>query len=67
MEFLDNKTPQVNFYNIRVLIISVMSTNKSELVKVNGYGAIAANNKSANIFYIFWFKYVPYTLQEYVE
>ena len=52
MELLYNKTPQVYFDNIHALIIVVISTNKAELVKVNRYGAIAANNESANNFYI---------------
>ena len=49
MEFLCNKIPQVEFDNINALIISGISTNKAELVKVNGYGAIADNDESANI------------------
>ena len=31
-----------------------MSTNEAELVEVNGYGAIAANNEAANIFTLFY-------------
>ena len=34
---------------------------------MNGYDAIAANDEAANIFYIIWFMYVPYKLQEGVE
>ena len=34
---------------------------------MNEYVAIAANDESENIFYIVIFKYVPYTLQEYME
>ena len=30
-----------------------MSTNKAELVTVNGYGAIASNGEAKNVFYIF--------------
>ena len=63
MKLLDNKTPQVDFDNIRVFIIAAMSINKAELVKVNGCGAVAANDESANIFYSSWFTYVPVTLQ----
>ena len=48
MELLDNKTPQVEFDNIHVLIIAGMSTNKSELVKVIGYDTIASNDEAAN-------------------
>ena len=51
--FLDKNTPQVDFYNSHLLIISGMSTNKSKLVKVNGYVAIAVNDEAANIFTLF--------------
>ena len=34
---------------------------------MNGYGAIAANEKAEIIFYIACFTSVPYPLQEYVE
>ena len=44
-----------------------MPTNKAELFKANGYGAIAANDESANNFYIVCFKSVPYIIQEDVE
>ena len=37
MELLCKKTPQVEFDNIHVFILTVKSTNKSELLKVNGY------------------------------
>ena len=67
MEFLDNRTPQDHFYNINALIISGMSTNKAELFKVNGYGAIAHNDETENNVYIVLFKSVPGTLQEDVE
>ena len=53
--------------HIRALILAGMSTNQEELVKVNGYGAIAAKDEAANIFYIFRFISVPYTLQKYME
>ena len=52
MELLDKKTSQVEFDNIRALILVGMSTNKSELVKFNGYGAIFANGEDANKVYI---------------
>ena len=44
-----------------------MSTNKAELVKANGYGAISSNDEAANNVYIVWCTYIPYTLQEVVE
>ena len=40
-----------------------MTTNEVELVKVNGYGAIAANYNATNNFYIVCFTSVPHTLQ----
>ena len=40
-----------------------MSTNKSELVEVVGYGYIYSNNKAANYF-IVRCEYVPYDLQK---
>ena len=52
MELLDKNTPQSEFDKIYALILKVMSANKEELVKVNGYGAISDNNKTAYIFYI---------------
>ena len=52
MEFLKNKTPKENLVNIHALVLSVMLNNKEEIVKVNGYGAISANNESANNVYI---------------
>ena len=67
MEFLYNKTPKVELYNIRALIISGVSTNNAELVKVNGYGTIAANDESENNVYIVHFVSVLYKLQVYVE
>ena len=45
-------------------IIEVMSTNKSELVKVNGYGDTAANYEAANNVYVVLFASVPFTLQK---
>ena len=63
MKSLDNKTPQVDFENIHVLIISVISTNKAELFQVNGYSDISANDEAANNAYIVCFTYVLYTLQ----
>ena len=44
-----------------------MPTNKEELVIVNGYGAISANDESANKIFIVCFISVPYTLQEAVK
>ena len=67
MKLLDNNTPQVEFDNIHPLINAVMSNNKSEPVKVGGYGAIYANYKGANNFYIFRFTYSPFTLQKDVK
>ena len=45
VNFLEKKTPQVDFENIHALIISGMSTNKAETFQVNGYGAISANDE----------------------
>ena len=45
MELLDNKTPQVEFDNIHTL-----SSNNTELVKLNGYSAISSNDDSQLIF-----------------
>ena len=45
-------------------ILSGISTNKSELIEVNGYIDIAVNYESANNFWVLCFTYVPYTLQE---
>ena len=67
MEFLYNKTPQVDSDNIHALILAGMLTNEVELVQVNGYDAISANDETANNFYIVCFTSVPYTLQEDVE
>ena len=44
MELLGNKTPQVEFNSIHVLILAVISANDAKLVKVIGYSAISANN-----------------------
>ena len=41
-----------------------MSTNKEELVEVNGYGDKAANEEAADKFCTFYFTYIPYTIQE---
>ena len=64
MKFLYNKVPQVEFNNIHVLIISGMSTDEEEFVKVKGCGAISENDGDANNVYIFWFIFFPYTPQE---
>ena len=66
MKLCDNKTPHIDFYNIHAFILAGMSNNKAELVKVNGYGAISANDEAANNFYIDFFTYVSYMLQYYV-
>ena len=63
MKFLDKKTPQVEFDNMHTLIVKGMSINQEEPVQVYGFGAIAANDKVANNFYIVRFTSVPYTLQ----
>ena len=62
MELLDKNTPQSEFDKIYALILKVMSANKEELVKVNGYGAISANYNATNNFYIVCFTSIPYTL-----
>ena len=67
MKFLDKQTPKIEFDKIHALIIPGMSTNKAEIVKVNGYGDIADNYEAENNFYIVRFTYVPYALQEDVE
>ena len=67
MKFLYNKAPQLYFYNIHTLIIAVMSTNKSYIVKMNGYGDIYANGEYGNYFYMVCFTSFPYKLQEYFE
>ena len=43
---------QVEFDNIHALILARMSTNKAELVEVNWYGSIAANDEYEDKFYI---------------
>ena len=53
VELLDNKIPQVHSNNIYALIISGMSINKAEPVKVNWCGAIYFNYKAANNFTLF--------------
>ena len=67
LKFLDNKTPQIELDNIHTFILAEMSTNKAELVEVNGYAYIAANDESENNFYIVRFASVMYMIQEYVE
>ena len=63
MEFLENKTPQVELNNLHGLMLVVISTNKSKLYEFNGYVSISANDEAANIFYIVCFTSIPYTLQ----
>ena len=53
MEFLENKTTQVEFENIHTLILAVVLTNKAENAKLNGYGAITGNDEAKNIFTLF--------------
>ena len=53
MEFLDNKTPKYELDNINVLFLAGMSTNKAELVKVNGFGTMASNDEAVNNFTLF--------------
>ena len=66
MELLDNKTPQVEFDRIHAYILAGMSTNKSEISKVNGYGSISKMMKFQKKC-IVHFTSVPYTLQEDVK
>ena len=59
MEFLYNNAPKVIIDNIRALITEVISTNGEEPVKLNGHGAIDANDEAANNFTLFalrWFQ-----------
>ena len=63
MELLHNKTPKESLENIHKLFMQVILTNKEELVKVNGDGAIADNYKATNNSYIVFFTSIPYTLQ----
>ena len=44
-----------------------MSTNKTELVNENGYGAIDVTDEATNKFYVIRFTSVPYRLQDDVE
>ena len=53
MKFLYNKTLLVDFDKIHQLIIAGMSTDKEELVLVNGYGTIASNDEAVNIVCVF--------------
>ena len=41
-----------------------MSTNKAELLKVNGYGDISAKHEAENNSHIVCFTSILYTLQE---
>ena len=36
---------------MHVSLLPVISTNKAELVEVNGYGYISANDETENVFY----------------
>ena len=55
---------QVDFKNIHALIIAVISTNKSEHVKVNWYGVIDANGEAENNINIVWCTSFPCKTQE---
>ena len=44
-----------------------MTTNKAEIVDLDGYGAISDNNKYAYIFYIVKFMAITYTHQKDIE
>ena len=48
MLFLDKTIPQVELDNIHALILAGISTNKAEVVEVNGYGAIYADDEASN-------------------
>ena len=47
---LHYKTSKSKLEYIHVLVIAGMSTNKSELVEVNGYADTAVNDEDANKF-----------------
>ena len=53
MKFLGKKTPQFDSNNIHELILAGKLPNKAEPVKVNGYSAVATNDKAENIFLLF--------------
>ena len=40
-----------------------MSTNKTDIVELNGYGYVSSNDEAANNYYIFIFTYITYMLQ----
>ena len=67
MKFLENNAPKEEFNKIHTLVLSVMSPNNEELVEVNGYVAIAANNEAKNYFYVVCFISFHYKLQEDME
>ena len=58
MEFLGSKAPQVELENLNALIITVISIHKSEILELNGYDDIYANDESENNVYIVCFTYV---------
>ena len=66
MEFLYNKSPQVDFDNIHEFSIAVMSTNKAEFLKWMGVVLYLPIMKLQIFFYIVCFKSFPYKPQEYV-
>ena len=49
MEFLDNATPKQELDTIYSLVLARISTNKAEIVEVNGYVAKYSNDEAANI------------------
>ena len=49
---------------LRQLFDHEANRSKADLIEINGYGAIFANNKSNIYFYIVLFTYRPFTLQE---
>ena len=63
MESLYKKTPKVQSENIQALFVAGISTNKEELVVVNGFGEIDSNDEAENIVYFVCFTSVPYDLQ----
>ena len=52
---LRQKYSPSRFDNINEFILAVIPTNKAELVKVNGYGAIAFNDEAkTNLHYLLY-------------
>ena len=44
------------------MFLAITSTSKAEIVELNGYGSIAANDEAQDYFYIVRFTYVSFTL-----